>query len=272
MHRKSNFGLIIVGDAMLNVVAELATEAADLDYAEASISFHAGGSGLNLALAAAAAGFTPVSLICSLGADRFANSIIRAELKDAGIGLIVNPVEEQQTGVAVIAYIGGGERIMLAASGANGTPLTADTIDALPESGFDAVVISGYMLFRPSSRHSVVTVMRQAKQNGMAVVVDLVPHSIHSAMESTEFQELLDLIDFVAAEKNTLAALGATIDQLLADVEGILEYEVGVNYRAVNRAGLQAEGKFPHPLRSSALRGMTDRLLMSVLREHFFTT
>lgn len=262
---------MIVGDAMLDVIAEPAGEVRELDHIEAAVSFVAGGSGVNLALAAIDAGFTPVSLVCSLGPEVYANRIIRDELRTAGVELIVNSVLDQPTGVAVVGYLADGSRIMFGSPGANGAPLANQTILAVCGIMPDVVVVSGYMLFRPSTRESVLAIMRQASRRGVVVVLDLVPHSIHRQISPFEFRNLLSLVNFVAAERNTLIAFGETIDDLLTEVEGALEYQVGVRFRAVNRNGLCVDGEFSHPSHPRDLRGMTDRLLMSVLREHFLT-
>jgi sugar/nucleoside kinase (ribokinase family) len=255
---------------MLDVVAEpKEEEVADLDFAEASISFHAGGSGVNLALAATEAGFTTPSLVCSLGKDHFANSAIRAELDAAGVDLIANMVADQPTGVATIGYVSEVSRIMFAAPGANAAPLNQDTITDISRLRPDVVIVSGYMLSRPSTRDSVLEIMEKAARNGATVVLDLVPHSIHGKITSAQFIQLLAVVDFLAGDRNTFKAFGESADSLLQHVDGVFEYEVNGRYQAFNRAGQRVEGEFPRPERRAMLRGMTDRLLISLLRDIF---
>jgi sugar/nucleoside kinase (ribokinase family) len=260
-------GILIIGDAMLDVVAVPETSVADLDYAEASISFQAGGSGVNLALAASDAGFDPVSLVCSLGADEFANGRIEALLRASNVHMVVNQVADQPTGVSIVAYLGNDSRIMLAAPGVNSAEFANRTVDAACGAISDVLVVSGYMLFRRSTRHAVLEIMRHASDRGAMVAVDFVPHSIHREIPMAELRQMLAIVDFVAAEHNTFASLNQFAD-VLSFASGFLEYEVGAGYRVESRAGVLATGTLRRPASRLELRGMTDRLLIAILRDH----
>jgi sugar/nucleoside kinase (ribokinase family) len=263
----NDLGITVIGDAMLDVVAVPNTAVADLDYAEASISFQPGGSGVNLALAAASAGYNPVLLVCSLGADQLANGRIEELLRAAGVRLIANHVVGQPTGVSVVAYLGSGSRMMLAAPGVNSAPFDNGTVAVANSSVSNILVVSGYMLYRRSTRPAVLEIMGHASDRGAMVVVDLVPHSFHRDIPIAEVREILDIVDFVAAERNTFASLNRFVD-VLSFAKGFLEYEVGAGYRVESRAGAVTTGPLHRPASRLDLRGMTDRLLIAVLHDH----
>lgn len=267
--RTSDVEILIIGDAMLDIVAVPRADISDMDYAEASISFQAGGSGVNLALAASSAGFRPVSLVCSLGSDDFPNSRIGQVLRAAEVSPIINQVVSQPTGVSIVAYLNKDSRMMLAEPGVNSAEFASSVIDAACTLLPDILVVSGYMLYRPSTRNAVLRIMSHASDSGTMVALDVVPHSMHREFPIHKLRELLGSVNFVAAQKETLAVLDKEIG-VLSFAKGFLEYEVGTGYRVVTRRGTLATGELQRPSKRLELRGMTDRLLISVLRDYFY--
>lgn len=272
-HRTDNFGLMVVGDAMLDVVAEPESEYAGLEYVEVSMAFHAGGSGVNLALAARSMGFSPVWLICSLGASRdIANESIKADLEAAGISLIINSAVDSLTGITIIGYLHADSRLLLTAPGANRAPLSESVIAAACSVLPDVLVVSGYMLFRPSTREGALRIMQEAGKQGTVVVLDLVPHSLHKMITLAELYAFLDLTDVAAGAFSTFAAFGIDEEALLPHVEGVVAYRPDGAYRFVTRAGSKVDGEFRDHLQAALPRGMSERLIIRVLREYFLPT
>jgi sugar/nucleoside kinase (ribokinase family) len=260
---------MVLGDAMLDIVTEPETESADLEYMEVSISFQVGGSGVHLASAAADMGFAPVSLVCSLGADEaMANRTIKAALRAKGISLVANFVEDCRTGITIIGYSPTGSRILMTEPGANRNPLTDSVIAAACAALTDVVVVSGYMLFRSTTRNGTSEIMRQASRQGSLVVLDLVPHSLHQKMSLAELRSSLDFVDFVAGAFSTFTAFGISIETLLSEVEGVLAYWPDGTYRFANRTESDVIGEFQDPIAPTTPRGMSERLLIWVLRNY----
>jgi len=280
-------GVLVVGDAMLDVVAVSETVAeisvAALDYADAAIGMRAGGTGVNLALEAARTGCTPVHLVCSLGhdtADRSADLAARTvlgELERAGIAVTVNPAAGRPTGTAVIGYVADGSRIMFGASGANEEPWTDGTAARARGAlgSVRALLVSGWMLFRPSTRDDVRRLVRDAARLGVPVVLDVVPHAVHKAVSPEEFARLTADVDYVSGSMHTLAGLlprrpahdhpKPVVEALLESFAGALTYDDTGAFHLADRSGLSRSGDIPRPDRTASLRGATDRFLVSAL-------
>ncbi|MFC7217475.1 carbohydrate kinase family protein [Streptomyces polyrhachis] len=284
-------GMLVVGDAMLDVVAvpdgPVPFEPAELDYVEADIELRAGGTGVNLALAAVARGYAPVHLLCSLGAGTGpggvdpAGAFLLDALAPSGVHPLVNAASGPGTGTVSVGYVGDGERVMFGSPGANRAPLceraVAAALSALDSCG--VLVVSGWMLFRPSTRGAVGLIMSEAAGRGIPVVLDVVPHRLHRTIRATEFHEATGgAVDYVAGNALTFARLFAVdaagaapepmAGRLLGFFTGALVHGDG-RYAVAHRTRGARGGPFPRPADRGGLRGASDRLLVSVVGDHF---
>jgi sugar/nucleoside kinase (ribokinase family) len=283
-------GMLVIGDAMLDAVAvperPVAFEASELDYVDAGIALHPGGTGVNLALAARDHGYAPVRLLCSMGAGTAApgldaaGALLLSALAPAGIATIVNTVPGAPTGVVTVGYVGDGDRVMFGSPGANRAPLTpeaqAAALSALD--GCGVLLVSGWMLFRAATRAAVGRIMAHAAGRGIPVVLDVVPHALHRTVSGAEFAAATEgIVDHVAGNAMTFARLFGTdpgaaapepvAGHLLGSFAGALVHGQG-RYVAAHRARGTVGGPFPGPADGS-LRGMSDRLLVARMRDHF---
>ena len=109
--------VVVLGDVMVDVVAQLAAPLAHASDAPARIGFHGGGSAANTAAWLAAAGARPV-LVGRVGDDergRDAERLLRA----AGVETRLAVDSERPTGTCIVLVGGDGERTMVPDAGAN---------------------------------------------------------------------------------------------------------------------------------------------------------
>ncbi|MDP9133367.1 MAG: PfkB family carbohydrate kinase, partial [Actinomycetota bacterium] len=102
--------VVVVGDAVLDVVARPASPIRPGADVRAHIRVGTGGQGANLAVRLARLGGLSVELVCGLGPDPAAEIVLDA-LKAEGV--TVSPVAVDATGSVVILVDAAGERTML---------------------------------------------------------------------------------------------------------------------------------------------------------------
>jgi sugar/nucleoside kinase (ribokinase family) len=286
-------GLLVIGDLMLDVIATPdppgPVDVTSVNYVNAHVDFQPGGTGLSMARAAVHEGWTPLFLLHSLGGRRgptgWISKDLQARLSDLGVTSIASVVPDADPGVAVIGYFGDGRRMMFGSPGANGLPLQSEAIDQACAvlQQVRAVLVSGYVVFRASTAPGALHVMAEAHRRRIPVVLDVVPHSVARAVPLRQFEEFLTCVDFVSCELNTLLAFhGETrwpecgaltarnvIDRFLQRVEGVLAYPEFRHYQVANRTGLFLDGWLDGPTDAVERRGLADRFLVAIMREHF---
>jgi sugar/nucleoside kinase (ribokinase family) len=261
--------LLVVGDIAVDVLVTPDEDLRRAGYTEGAVDLIPGGSGFNLALAAKNNGFAPVSLVCGLGnPNSFQARFLAEELRSHGVELINDTNTAEPTGAVVVAYLPDGSRTMVAAANANRNALTEATVARATAVRSQFVIVSGYMLFRASTREGTVEIMDRAASRGARVVLDVVPHSVNRQLSLQELRSLLGPVDFLAGEHKTFAAFGASPELLLEDVRGVLMHTLGDRYH-VHTCSRVLEGSFPRPSEAYERRGLTDRLLVSTLHEYF---
>ncbi|MGW6522206.1 carbohydrate kinase family protein [Streptomyces sp. NPDC054962] len=271
MSRADGVGLLVVGDMAVDVLVTPDEDLRAVGYTEGSVLLTPGGSGFNLARAGRENGFSPVSLVCGLGdPGSFPARFLAEELRSLGIELISEKNTAEETGAVFVGYLPDGSRAMVAAPNANRNALTEHTVAAANTVRAPFVLVSGYMLFRASTREGTLEIMHRAAARGARVALDIVPHSVNRWLRLAELRSLLGPVDFLAGEHKTFAAFGAPPELLLDDVRGVLMHTLGDRYHVHTRSGI-AEGDFPRPSDATERRGLTDRLLVSTLREHFIS-
>ena len=130
--------VVVVGDALLDVVARPAGPMRPGAEVLAEIRIGTGGQGANLAVRLARLGDLTVELVCGLGGDPAAAIVLDALEED---GVTVSPVTVDATGTVVILLDADGERTMLSQR----APFAAAAEGRIPRAA-DWVVVSGYLL------------------------------------------------------------------------------------------------------------------------------
>jgi sugar/nucleoside kinase (ribokinase family) len=161
--------IVVVGDLMTDTVARAALPLAKDSDTPATVTFHGGGSGANIAAWLACDG-AEVAFIGRRGAD-IAGRNRDMELMGYGVDarLVMDP--ERPTGSCVVMVTHRGDHTKLTDPGAN----AALSPDDLPKDLFGAgchLHMSGHTLLSEESRPAALAAMDQAAQAGMTVSVD----------------------------------------------------------------------------------------------------
>jgi sugar/nucleoside kinase (ribokinase family) len=145
--------LISVGNAIIDVPARVpALPERGGDVLAHSSGLSVGGSGFNVLVAAARQGVA-VRFGGAHGTGPF-GELVRAALQREGIGVLIPPVPDVDTGFDVALTDAGGERTFITAVGAE-AQLTADRLAAVTVVPGDLVHVSGYALLHEPSREAI---------------------------------------------------------------------------------------------------------------------
>jgi sugar/nucleoside kinase (ribokinase family) len=145
--------LISVGNAIVDVTARVAAlPERGGDVLARSSGLSVGGSGFNVLVAAARQGVA-VRFGGAHGTGPF-GELVRAALQREGIGVLLPPVPDVDTGFDVALTDAGGERTFITAVGAE-AQLTADRLAAVTVVPGDLVHVSGYALLHEPSREAI---------------------------------------------------------------------------------------------------------------------
>jgi sugar/nucleoside kinase (ribokinase family) len=135
--------VVVIGDALLDVVARPAAPMRPGADVPAEIRVGAGGQGANLAVRLARHGGLTVELVCGLGNDPAAAIVLDALEAE---GVAVSPVTVDGTGSVVILLDPAGERTMLSQR----APF-ASVAHARIDHDAEWIVVSGYLLHEPDA-------------------------------------------------------------------------------------------------------------------------
>ncbi len=163
--------LVVVGDAMSDIVVRPSAPLVDGGDTPAEISVGHGGSGANLAVAAAAAG-AEVHLLAAVGADAVGKSL-EVGLTAAGVHPHLQRCA-RPTGTVVSVVHDGGERSLLSDRGAN-SELTGAALRGGYWRPGTHLHVSGYVLADHATRPVGLTALRRAAAAGMTRSVDPSP-------------------------------------------------------------------------------------------------
>lgn len=161
--------LVVVGDLMVDVVAQLPGPLAHGSDTPARISHHGGGSAANVAAWLAAAGARPAFV--GRAGDEPLGRAAAQELRDGGVDARVTHDARRATGTCVVLVHPGGERSMVPDAGANDALAAGDLPDELFERG-GHLHLTGYTLLRESSRPAALAALGLARERGMTTSVD----------------------------------------------------------------------------------------------------
>ena len=226
--------LLAVGDVMADVVAPAPAAVPR----QAQVEIRAGGSAVNAAAAAVAAGRTALVVGC-LGDDPLGR-FVRDDLARRGLDAELAVVAGARTGRVVAAGSG-----VVAERGANARFATVH----VPAVEARAVLVSGYQLLRGDSGPAAATALTL----GGLVGVDLGGARLVRAYGSEPARRLLGAVDVVFGDEAATAELGV--------LDGVLMVTT------LGPDGVRARGEWVHPPRRvpGELFGAGDALAAGVL-------
>ncbi|WP_037819195.1 MULTISPECIES: carbohydrate kinase family protein [Amycolatopsis] len=200
-------GIVVVGDAGLDVVARHDQPLPHGGDARAAIRFTGGGAGANTALWLRSLG-AETTLIARIGNDS-GGRLIRAELEAAGVRCAFATDPEAPTCCVVVLVDGEGQRSMLADRGANKRFAPEDvTPEAL--AGSTHLHLSGYVLLDPSSRPAGLAALAAAKKAGLTTSVD--PQAAAHIHDPSAFLDDVRGTDLLMPNTEELVALTGSAD------------------------------------------------------------
>jgi len=228
--------VVVIGDIFYDYVCDLSTpnsqhpadliaNGADL---VADVLAVVGGAGLQFAVAAAAVGFEPVTIIGKIGGTGTAGSgrvgpdamapdpagaAALAAMRAGGVNasLAVDPTAP--TGRAMITYLPRDRRLMISDAGANARFAAGDLTPAMVEAvaGARLLYVSGYALVTPTRREAVCRLITGARAAGAAVALDVVPHDFDGLMDAGVVEDVLRSVDWILIAASTARRLVGAI-------------------------------------------------------------
>lgn len=200
--------IAVVGDAMMDVSARIATDIVYASDTPASITQQPGGSGANTAAWMAAEG-VPVRYVGAVGQDPFGEAVLR-DLRAVGVDCRVPAIEGVPTGTCIVVVDGSGERTMFPDPGAN-SALTPAMVEGALDDTVDHVHVSGYTLLNPASRAAGLAVFDAARAHGSTISLD--PASSGPLEAAREvILDRLPFVDVLLANAAEAAVLVGTDD------------------------------------------------------------
>ena len=200
-------GIVVVGDAALDVIARHDKPLPHGGDARAKIRFTGGGSGANTALWLRHLG-AETTLLARIGDDP-GGRLIRAELEAAGVRCAFAVDPEAPTCCVVVMVDGSGQRSMLADRGANQRFAPEDVT---PESlsGAGHLHLSGYVLLDPPSRAAGLAALAAARAQGLTTSVD--PQAAAHITDPAAFLDDVRGVDLLMPNTEELVALTGSAD------------------------------------------------------------
>jgi sugar/nucleoside kinase (ribokinase family) len=200
-------GIVVVGDAALDVIARHDKPLPHGGDARAKIRFTGGGSGANTALWLRHLG-AETTLLARIGDDP-GGRLIRAELEAAGVRCAFAVDAEAPTCCVVVMVDGSGQRSMLADRGANQRFAPEDvTPEAL--TGASHLHLSGYVLLDPPSRAAGLAALAAAREAGLTTSVD--PQAAAHITDPAAFMADVRGVDLLLPNTEELVALTGSAD------------------------------------------------------------
>jgi sugar/nucleoside kinase (ribokinase family) len=204
-------GIVVVGDAALDVIARHDKPLPHGGDARAKIRFTGGGSGANTALWLRFLG-ADTTLLARIGDDP-GGRLIKAELEAAGVRCAFAVDPEAPTCCVVVMVDGYGQRSMLADRGANQRFAPEDvTPEAL--AGASHLHLSGYVLLDPPSRAAGLAALAAARAAGLTTSVD--PQAATHITDPAAFLDDVRGVDLLMPNTEELVALTGSADPTAA--------------------------------------------------------
>ncbi len=292
--------ICIVGDISLDIVTNLDNfEKFDLQnigkfkHISNSIFMLPGGTGSILALAAIDEGFENVWLIGKLGADPshpelpdIAGQFVSRSLQKARVKTTTELDPSSHTGVVMITYLPNDHRIMVVDKGANANFTRQDISQKIEciVAESNILFVSGYALLKSERAQAVHCLMQIARQNNRLVVLDVVPHELHTLIDTTTFCNLTEHVNVIVSEVNTIKRIffsgnenkpESDLSTELVAKRLLQRYNAVIlrpdnNYQyLIDRDGIIEKGNTGYiSIDSSLRRGYSERLAVRLLRRH----
>jgi sugar/nucleoside kinase (ribokinase family) len=200
-------GIVVVGDAALDVIARHDKPLPHGGDARAKIRFTGGGSGANTALWLRSLG-ADTTLLARIGNDP-GGRLIRAELEAAGVRCAFAVDPEAPTCCVVVMVDGSGQRSMLADRGAN-QRFSPEDVDAAVLADASHLHLSGYVLLDPPSRAAGLAALAAAREQGLTTSVD--PQAAAHITDPAAFLDDVRGVDLLMPNTEELVALTGSAD------------------------------------------------------------
>jgi ribokinase len=204
---------VVVGDVMVDVVAQMDGPLRHAGDTPARIALRPGGSAANVAGWLATTG-AAVILAGRVGDDA-AGRDAAAALRDAGVEARLAVDAERPTGTCVVLVGPDGERSMLPDPGANDALAAAD----LPRERFTAgahLHVAGYALLRSGPRDAARAALALARESGMTTSLDPSSAAPLAAVGPGVFLAWAGPVDLLLPNVDEAAALTGAPDPLAA--------------------------------------------------------
>jgi sugar/nucleoside kinase (ribokinase family) len=200
-------GIVVVGDAALDVIARHDKPLPHGGDARAKIRFTGGGSGANTALWLRSLD-AETTLLARIGNDP-GGRLIRAELEAAGVRCAFAVDPEAPTCCVVVMVDGSGQRSMLADRGANQRFCPGDVTPEVLD-GASHLHLSGYVLLDPPSRAAGLAALAAAREHGLTTSVD--PQAAAHITDPAAFLDDVRGVDLLMPNTEELVALTGSAD------------------------------------------------------------
>ncbi|WP_318307404.1 carbohydrate kinase family protein [Amycolatopsis solani] len=204
-------GIVVVGDAALDVIARHDKPLPHGGDARAKIRFTGGGSGANTALWLRHLG-AETTLLARIGDDP-GGRLIRAELEAAGVRCAFAVDPEAPTCCVVVMVDGSGQRSMLADRGAN-QRFAPEDVTPGSLAGASHLHLSGYVLLDPPSRAAGLAALAAAREAGLTTSVD--PQAAAHITDPAAFLDDVRGVDLLMPNTEELVALTGSADPAAA--------------------------------------------------------
>jgi len=204
-------GIVVVGDAGLDVVAQHDKPLPHGGDARARIRFTGGGSGANTALWLRSLG-ADTTLVARIGNDP-GGRLIQAELEAAGVRCAFAVDAETATCCVVVLVDASGQRSMLADRGAN-QRFSPEDVEAAALAGASHLHLSGYVLLDPPSRPAGLAALAAAREAGLTTSVD--PQAAAHITDPAAFLDDIRGTDLLMPNTEELVALTGSADPVSA--------------------------------------------------------
>lgn len=279
--------IAVVGDLLVDVVTSVpqATGSDLLNnlYARNTISLSPGGTATNVALFAKEIGFYPVTVIGKLGTDQLDDDLAAKYIKQCldqhSIKHILLRDLSTATGTCVIVYLSNGARLMVTDLAANATLSKEDlSVEIVEQIGRSEILyLFGYSLLQEIQRQSTTYLLALAREMGMTIIFDLLPHEIYRYFTWNDLEQILYGVNILISELNTLRRLYAhasdedTMARLLTIYKALIitqsngqqqSFHDSQGYTKSYNTGFDPD----HP---NSKRGFLDRTALKIIYENY---
>ena len=232
--------LVAVGDLYVDLVVALGGAEPPVDFARLTSSSNSvapietapGGTALQIAAAASAAGFRGGKAVGILGGDGGGDldpdgAFLQRRARELGVDLLVATDARRSTGRVIILWSADGARLMISDRGANlgldEAEVTPEMVRAVREAS--ALHLSGYALLQRGRRAALRAMATEARAAGTIVALDYAPHDLHRFLTREQAVDaMVDVVDcaFVELPLAHRLATGRRFDPDDVDPAGIV--------------------------------------------------